>query len=90
MHTYYITTPKFYEVFGLIGGILAFCYFFVSCFSKSFNEYRLRYEIGRELYLFDKKRITESKDKLKRKLRKTENDRKRLRKYNEFGELDVL
>ena len=82
MHTYYITTPKFYEVFGIIGGIIAFCYFFLSCFANSFDQYKLRYEVGRELYLFDKKRITESKDRMKKKLRKTQSDRKRLRKCN--------
>jgi hypothetical protein len=65
VHSYTITAPKFYEVFGITGGVIAFFYCLIACCVSPFNAYKLRYEIGRELYLFDKKRIIERKDKIK-------------------------
>lgn len=47
MEVYYITTRYFYEVFGMVGGVLAVFFAIISCIAKSFNTYRLRYLVGR-------------------------------------------
>jgi hypothetical protein len=47
MKVYYITTPYFYEVFGMVGGVVAVFAAIIGCIAKSFNNYLLRYLIGR-------------------------------------------
>lgn len=49
---YTITGDKFYETFGVVGGLIAFFVFGFACIPRSFNKYRMQYLIGRELYLF--------------------------------------
>ena len=45
--SYNVTTPKFYEVWGLVGGVIAFFFFIANCLGTSFNNYKMRYLIGR-------------------------------------------
>lgn len=49
---YTVIGDKFYETFGIVGGLIAFFIFGFGCMAGSFNNYRMRYLIGRELYLF--------------------------------------
>lgn len=44
---YTVQAEKFYSTFGIIGGLVALFIFGLGCFARSFNEYRLRYLIGR-------------------------------------------
>lgn len=41
---------KVNELFGIIGGAILFIFFGLGCFPKSFNEYRMRYLVGSQLY----------------------------------------
>ena len=54
MLTYDVQRPKFYEVWGLVGGVIAVFYFVFNCLGSSFNNYNMKYLIGRELYSFEK------------------------------------
>lgn len=47
VYLYSVTTPKFYEVWGLVGGVIAFFFFIANCLGASFNNYKMRYLIGR-------------------------------------------
>jgi hypothetical protein len=53
---YIVRTPKIHELFGIVGGIIGFFIFGIGCFVGSFNDYRMKYLIGRELYRFEKLR----------------------------------
>lgn len=79
-----------YEAFGITGGVIAFFYCIIACFVVPFNKYKLRYEIGRELYLFDKRRITETKEKVKVKLRKSNSERRITQKMNNLSEIRIM
>ena len=57
MQSYIVTSSKFVEVFGMVGGIIVLFFLIFGCFAISFNRYKMKYEIGKELYLFDKLRI---------------------------------
>ena len=71
VQTFYVSSPKFVEVFGIIGGITFLAILIFGCCARSFNKYKMKYEIGKELYLFDKLRIVYEKDKIKKLPRKT-------------------
>jgi hypothetical protein len=47
VHSYTISAPKFFEVFGTVGGAIAFFYLAIAFFVIPFNNYLLRYQIGR-------------------------------------------
>lgn len=50
---YTVVGDKFYETFGIIGGLVALFIFALGIFPRGFNQYRMQYLIGKELYLFD-------------------------------------
>lgn len=50
---YTVQSDKFYHTFGIVGGIVAFFIFGFGCLAHSFNHFKMKYDIGRELYLFD-------------------------------------
>jgi hypothetical protein len=74
---YRVITPKFYEVWGLIGGVVVVFYFLFNCVGGGFNHYYMRYLIGRELYAFDKIRDN-------RKVRKRREDTELIQQINRF------
>ena len=78
VHLYTHDRPKFAEVFGLLGGICAFLYMVLGCFAGSFTSYKLKYEIGKDLYLFGKRLIVKNSRNTKTKLRKQKKDKKLL------------
>jgi hypothetical protein len=61
VEVYTIQGDKFYETFGIIGGLVAFFIFGFGVIAKSFNYYRMKYLIGKELYLFDMLKVKEAK-----------------------------
>jgi len=84
MLIYNVITPKFYEVWGLVGGAIAFFFFIASCLATSFNNYKMRYLIGRELYNFDK--LKDGSVKLK----KRKADKQTFDEINNYGEGKIL
>jgi hypothetical protein len=72
-------------MFGLVGGVIAlFIFFFYNCVS-SFNEYRMKYLIGRRLYTFDKKLSGLSKEKGKKiNMKRVELATKKVNNFNEL------
>lgn len=62
IESYYLTAPKFCESFGILGGIIVFFIFGFGSIAKSFNNYRLLYLTGRELYVFDKLKMKEQRN----------------------------
>lgn len=79
MISYHVTTPKFYEVWGLVGGVIAFFFFIANCLGTSFNKYKMRYLIGRELYNFDKVKDNNLK------LKKRKADKEIFQEINNYG-----
>jgi len=47
VETYTLTGDKYYETFGIIGGLIAFFIFGFGILPRSFNQYKMRYLIGR-------------------------------------------
>lgn len=45
--SYHVTAPKFYEVFGLTGGLIAFIVYIFATFAMAFNNYLFKYTLGR-------------------------------------------
>jgi hypothetical protein len=59
---YRIDIPGIAQSFGLVGGvIIVFMFTFFTCV-ESFNTYKMRYLIGRELYLLKKKKKKQEKE----------------------------
>lgn len=85
---YTVTGDKFYETFGVIGGLVAILFFGLSCCAQSFNEYRTRYLIGRELYLFDI--LKKNHDRAKARKRKSRSELLTLSDANKMSEGEVL
>lgn len=68
---YTVQGDKFYETFGIIGGLVALFIFGLGCFARSFNYYRMKYLVGKELYLFDMLKKREARALARGKKRKT-------------------
>jgi hypothetical protein len=68
---YTVQGDKFYETFGIVGGLIAFFIFGFGCLPSSFNNYRMRYLIGRELYIFEIHKKKEARNAARGKFRKT-------------------
>jgi len=47
VYHYRVVGDKFYETFGIIGGLIALFIFGLGYFAKNFNEYRMQYLIGK-------------------------------------------
>ena len=60
---YTLDYPGGAQLFGLVGGVIAFFVFIIYNLVSSFNEYRMKYLIGQRLYTFDKKLSGLSKEK---------------------------
>lgn len=54
-------------MFGVVGGIIVFFIFGFGCIVGSFNNYRMKYLIGKKLYRFDKTSTGVYKDSKKKK-----------------------
>jgi hypothetical protein len=50
---YTFQNQKFASTFGIIGGLIALFIFGIGACARSFNAYRMRYLVARELYTFD-------------------------------------
>jgi hypothetical protein len=87
---YTLTGDKFYETFGIVGGLVAFFIFGFGCLATSFNNYRMRYLIGRELYLFEISKKKELRNAVRGKVRKTKEQAKELSSINNLTEGHVL
>ena len=49
--SYVVKNDHFLEIFGLVGGLIAFWYFICSTIGNSFNYYKMKYIIAKRLYL---------------------------------------
>ncbi len=68
---YTLRDDKFYETFGIIGGLIAFFIFGFGCIPRAYNNYRMKYLIGRELYLFDMSREKMKKNAVRGRKKKS-------------------
>jgi len=68
---YTFQNEKFPATFGIIGGLVAIFIFGFGCCARSFNNYRMHYLIGKELYLFDILKKKEARQMARGRVRKT-------------------
>lgn len=73
-----------------MGGLIAFFIFGFGCLASSFNYYRMRYLIGRELYLFEISKKKEIRNAVRGKVRKTQEQVRELSHINNLSELNIL
>ena len=50
MEHYHIQETTRAELFGLVGGIILFFYMILGSCAEGFNWFKMRYEVGRQLY----------------------------------------
>jgi hypothetical protein len=87
---YTIRGDKFYETFGIVGGLIAFFIFGFGCLPRAFNNYRMRYLIGRELYLFEVAKKKQAKNAARGRLRKSTEQAREMADVNNFSEGSIL
>lgn len=87
---YTVQGDKFYETFGIIGGLSAFFIFGLGACTWSFNNYKMRYLIGRELYLFDLLKKKEALAIARGRKRKTKDEINSLSDSNKMDEAQIF
>ena len=85
-----IRGDKFYETWGIIGGLVAFFVFGFATCARSFNNYKLTYTIARELYLFDIRKKKEARARARGKVHKTREQIKELINANNLNEAELF
>jgi hypothetical protein len=81
---YLLDYPGGAELFGLVGGVIILFIFVAFSCVNSFNEYRMKYLIGQQLYTFDKKLSGLTKEKARKlNLKKIEEATKAINDFNE-------
>lgn len=81
---YVLDYPGGAELFGLVGGVIILFIFVAFSCVNSFNEYRMKYLIGQQLYTFDKKLSGLTKEKVRKlNLKKIEEATKAINDFNE-------
>lgn len=90
MQKHTVQGDKFYETWGIIGGLVAFFVFGFATCARSFNQYKLNYTIARELYLFDIRKKKEARARARGKAKKTREQIKELSQANHLNEAELL
>ena len=85
MQRHLISGDKFYETWGIIGGLVAFFVFGFATCARSFNRYKLTYTVAKELYLFDIRKKKEARARARGKARKTREQIKELSAANNLN-----
>ena len=81
----HVKGDKFVETFGIIGGLVALIIFGLGVFPRSFNNYRMRYLIGKELYLFDILKSKQQRNLSRGRAHKTEEEARNLKEMNNLN-----